>query len=156
MKLYLASRFETGKLYYPDVHPRLVTIGYDVVSTWYIDQETKSDEVLTQEQRRLPADRDLSQLDAADTFVLLNLLNDYRDDRTCGRHHEMGYTIARRRRSQVDMPKIILIGEARSVFHAYADIVIPVMTSRVNTPWLVTKIHESIKTLYASYPPCYR
>lgn len=156
MKLYLAARFETGKALFPVWHERLVILGYDVVSTWYIEQEKKMDESMTQGERREPSERDLGQLDAMDAFIMVNQPSDYVNDRTCGRHHELGYSICRRRRSQVGLPRIVMLGVTRSIFHSYADEVLEINASLLPVDFVVKRLDQTLKTLFRGYPPCYR
>lgn len=118
-RVYLAGRFEFGCVHFPGLHAYLEQGGVTVTSTWYLEQSEKADETLTQAQRLVYAKRDLSQIDDATMFVMFNLAPEYVYDRTCGRHTELGYAIARRCSEQLD--SIILIGEIRSVFHGYVD-----------------------------------
>src|SRR5882672_5565887 len=113
---YLASRFDYG----PQLKTWRANLGKlhcNVTSTWFEEQPHKADEQLTQAQKRPFADRDLRQIRQADFFIQWNLREHYENDRTCGRHIEFGFAVA--------MGKlIILIGESRSVFHSYADVIV--------------------------------
>ena len=93
-------------------------LDFVVVSTWHL-QALKCDEVASQSERFKLADRDLGQLDLADVVLFVNFAEHYHNDRTCGRHVELGYAIAGRRRT--GRPTILHYGDTRSVFHAYAN-----------------------------------
>ena len=106
MKVYLAGRFgdrETLR----ELRGVLARVGVTVTSRW-LDSGHQSDDP-TDAERSQYAREDLYDIDDADVLVLWNPAHHHRSGRG-GRHVELGYALAKRKR-------VILIGQRENVFH---------------------------------------
>src|SRR5216117_310723 len=139
--IYLASRWSFKPILKSVWRPGLLAHGFEVNSRWLDEQEEKADEQLSIDEKRYFGQRDIDDIIDADLFVQFNYAEHYENDRTCGRHHELGMAIVLHK-------PIIIVGENRSVFHGFARITIPGhMVRDYGDNYAISMLAESVRVV---------